>query len=295
MGAIAEAMATYLRYRRLELSVHPENVKATQFYLSTGWSRTKTAEETWDGNMWKNPTDESAAGLSAKIIGTEVTKIRREFERRDGICSNEEEVFDYASYLNRCLQRTVKRAIKSEALERARILDVGCGCGTLLRTLVSWGADRHKCYGIDLNEARIAVARRNIPGADLRLGDADLLPWSDSTFDIIIQSTVFSSILVNAMRIRIAREMVRTLKRDGVIVWYDLRMNNPGNPAVKGIRASEIAMLFMGEVLCWPCTLVPPISRRLIDRAPWLVSCLERVPLLCGHLGAVITRHRLES
>ena len=41
--------------------------------------------------------------------------------------------------------------------------------------------------GIDLSSEMIRVARRKIPGSvDLRIGDAEELPWSDSSFDVVL-------------------------------------------------------------------------------------------------------------
>jgi len=35
---------------------------------------------------------------------------------------------------------------------------------------------------------------------------------------------------------KIASEMLRVLKVDGITVWYDFHMNNPQNPDVRGVK-----------------------------------------------------------
>jgi len=68
-----------------------------------------------------------------------------------------------------------------------------------------------------------------------RCGDASRLPFKDGSFDIVMQFTVFTSILDREVKKAVATEMLRVLKADGIILWYDYHMNNPKNPDVKGI------------------------------------------------------------
>jgi ubiquinone/menaquinone biosynthesis C-methylase UbiE len=84
------------------------------------------------------------------------------------------------------------------------------------------------------------------PGADLRHGDASRLPWPSGHFDIVLQSTVFSSILEAAMRAAVAAEMTRVLAPGGANLWNDFFVDSPRNRAVRGIRRREIAALFPG-------------------------------------------------
>ena len=54
-----------------------------------------------------------------------------------------------------------------------------------------------------------------------------------------MQSTCFTSILDQEMKKSIAREVLRVLKDEGIILWYDFRYNNPKNPDVKGIEKKK--------------------------------------------------------
>ena len=52
-------------------------------------------------------------------------------------------------------------------------------------------------------------------------GNAAALAFPDATFDLVVQSTVFTSVLDATMKHQMAAEMLRVVKDDGVILWYD--------------------------------------------------------------------------
>jgi ubiquinone/menaquinone biosynthesis C-methylase UbiE len=63
------------------------------------------------------------------------------------------------------------------------VLDVGCGTGNHLLLFHQMGLD---VTGIDPSEPMLKVARDKLgPGADLRLGGAEDLPFDDNSFDIV--------------------------------------------------------------------------------------------------------------
>ena len=62
-----------------------------------------------------------------------------------------------------------------------RVLDVGCGSGELCALAAARGSE---VAGIDAAEGMIEIARRRVPGADLRVGPMEDLPWEDDRFDI---------------------------------------------------------------------------------------------------------------
>jgi SAM-dependent methyltransferase len=63
-----------------------------------------------------------------------------------------------------------------------RVLDVGCGSGELLAQLGSRGA---VASGADAAAGMVALARRTAPGADVRVGPAEALPWPDRSVDVV--------------------------------------------------------------------------------------------------------------
>ncbi|MFC0533944.1 class I SAM-dependent methyltransferase [Phytohabitans kaempferiae] len=65
----------------------------------------------------------------------------------------------------------------------ARLLDVGCGAGDLLAYAAARGL---AVAGIDPAPGMVEYARARLPGADIRLGSAERLPWPDATFDLVV-------------------------------------------------------------------------------------------------------------
>lgn len=174
-------------------------------------------------------------------------------------------------------------------LDRAQILDVGCGQGQWLLEFLRWGATVAKLHGIDLLPERIVQARERLAGAELRSGDARQLPWGPGTFDLVSQFTVFSSVLDREVQQQMAREMLRVLRPGGRILWYDMRRSNPRR-AVRGVSRKEVRHLFPGcKYRFLNATLAPPIAR-VVARRSWAAAfALESLPFARTHLAAVIT------
>ena len=120
--------------------------------------------------------------------------------------------------------------------------------------------------------------------------DASQLSFADESFDLLLAMTVFTSILDENMRVQLAREMLRVLRRGGSILWYDFHVNNPRNPDVRRVTDHEIKNLFRGcRVELYRITLAPPIGRA-IGRTPILYWLLSTVHPLCTHYLGWITR-----
>ena len=48
-------------------------------------------------------------------------------------------------------------------------------------------------------------------------------PWPTGSFDVVVASTLFSSVLDPGLRDAIAEECLRVLRPKGVVLWYDMR------------------------------------------------------------------------
>lgn len=170
-----------------------------------------------------------------------------------------------------------------------RILDVGCGRGQWLADLESFGASRERLAGLDLISERADEARRRLPGADIRQGDATALPWPDGEFELVVQSMMLSSILDPAVRRAAAGEMLRVLAPGGAVLSYDFFTGNPRNREVRGVRRRELETLFPGCELNWRrVTLAPPLVRLLAPRARALAGAVQSLRVLDTHAMVVI-------
>lgn len=191
----------------------------------------------------------------------------------------------------RRLAATMLRRLNHFPTGGDKVLEIGFGKIGWLADMLSWGLDSQDLAGIELDGVRGAVARKRFPGADLRIGNAEELPWPDDSFSLVVASTVFSSILDSKLRRQIAREIDRVLCPEGTIVWYDLAVNNPSNKNVRGIGKRELRSLFPGyRVDSRSVTLAPPIARIVAPRSFPLAVMLSAIPLLRTHRLAVLSK-----
>jgi ubiquinone/menaquinone biosynthesis C-methylase UbiE len=87
-----------------------------------------------------------------------------------------------------------------------RVLEAGCGAGAVLSLLVDTGAT---LTGVDYSEPHIAVAGKVLPGVDLRVGEAAVLPFDAAVFDAVFSYGVFLYFADLAYAARVLAEMVR--------------------------------------------------------------------------------------
>jgi SAM-dependent methyltransferase len=117
------------------------------------------------------------------------------------------------------------------------------------------------------------------------------LEFPDESFDLVLQSVVFTSVLDEKIRHRMAEEMLRVVKKTGFIIWYDFFVDNPWNKNVRGVRKAEIIRLFPNcSIELERVSLVLPLAKIL---APWSwLAChlLSRLRLLNTHYLGLIQK-----
>lgn len=199
-------------------------------------------------------------------------------------------------FLLQGLERRVLALLHAQgwrSLTDKQILEIGCGEGYWLRECIKWGADPENITGIDLLPDRIAKAKKLCPqGVTIRCDNAAKLALDSASFDLVFQFTVFTSIFDFTMKKRIAQEMLRVSRKDGLIIWYDFYMNNPRNPDVRGIRKHEITQLFPNcRIELHRVTLAPPVTRFLAPFSWAACYALEGSRLFNTHYLGVIRRN----
>jgi len=131
----------------------------------------------------------------------------------------------------------------------ARLLDVACGAGGFLRRAADRGFD---VVGVDVSATAIALASKRVPRAELHVGDAEQLPFSDSSFERV---TCLGSLEHFPSPDRGAAEIARVVKTDGRAlvfvpnlfflghVWFGLRHGTQPSEGGQGFsetfRSSE--------------------------------------------------------
>ena len=171
-------------------------------------------------------------------------------------------------------------------LSGLRVLEVGCGAGGNLLELLRLGFAPEHLLGAELLPERLAQARRLLPPAvTLWGGDASLLAIEPASRDIVLQSTVFSSLLDDAFQQRLAMAMWRWVAPGGGVLWYDFTVNNPRNPDVRGVPLARVRQLFpQARVVSRRITLAPPLARVLCRLHPGLYPVANALPLLRTHV-----------
>lgn len=173
-------------------------------------------------------------------------------------------------------------------LARLKILEMGCGSGGVLKEFLAFGVSACHLVGVDLLEKPLAAASHDLPGSGFVNAAGQCLPFPPDSFDLVLQFTALSSILDPVLRRRICTDMLRVVRRDGLILSYDFWLN-PSNPQTCGLRPEEIRQYFPGcRFEFRRITLAPPIARRLV-RVSWpFCAFLERLKFLNSHYLAVI-------
>ncbi len=176
------------------------------------------------------------------------------------------------------------------ALASLRVLEVGCGVGGWVRDLVRWGVQPQHITAVDLLEDRIAEAARLCPpGITFKVGNAADLEFAAASFDLVLQSMLFTSVLDGRVRRAAAESMRRVLRPGGAIIWYDYHVNNPNNPDVRGVSRAEIHELFpQCRIDLRRVTLAAPIARRIAPRSRVAYAALHAVPWLRTHYVGLI-------
>jgi len=163
------------------------------------------------------------------------------------------------------------------SLTKLHVLDIGCGSGGLLRFLATLGISPDQLNGIDLMNYRISAAHRLAPpGMTLLVGNAETLPYPVQCFDLVVQFTVFSSILDAQLRRHIATEMMRVLKNGGYILWYD--MYKTRNASLHCLPVPEIQQLFSSMAIKHIQPLHPIYAAKILRFGRFFLTFWEKLP-----------------
>jgi SAM-dependent methyltransferase len=146
----------------------------------------------------------------------------------------------YEQMMGRWSRRLAPALIGFAGLETGdRVLDVGCGTGSLTTALAEHSA-LGEIVGIDMAEPYLEFTRRHLahPRVRLELGDACSLPYSDHTFDRALSLLVLQFVPEPELALR---EMQRVVRPGGTIaaaVWDSFG----GLPAIRMLWDTAAAL-----------------------------------------------------
>lgn len=186
----------------------------------------------------------------------------------------------------------LRRKWPRERIPELRVLEVGCGYGDNLLQFLRWGFSPGNLVGNELLPQRCETARARLSSEiEILSGDASTLELPRESFDIVLQSTVFTSILDASLQEQLAARMWALTAPGGAVWWYDFAYDNPRNADVKGVKLRRIRELFpKGVIGCRRLTLAPPIARAATRLSPRLYTLLNVFPFLRTHLFCVIEK-----
>ncbi|MGZ8648082.1 MAG: class I SAM-dependent methyltransferase, partial [Solirubrobacteraceae bacterium] len=164
-----------------------------------------------------------------------------------------------------------------------RVLDVATGPGHVAAAAAARGAEP---VGVDISEGMLAVARRDHPQLDFRPGDAEALPFADTSFAAVVAAFVLNHLPCPEVS---AAELARVLASGGRLalsVW-----DVPDRTAFIGLVRDAVARA--GEV---------PWAQPPGGPDPFRFAADEQLRALLEHAGledvvveTVAVRHRVQG
>lgn len=223
---------------------------------------------------------------------SEVEAIKERYKKRDKSFTSHKNTEFYFSYFQKC-ERELKylqiiRSNFGDKLSQIKLLEIGAGDGVNLIAFKKYGFSWDNLSGNELIIEYGERLKKNILSENVYIGDALELNFQNN-FDIVFQSTVFTSILDDSFKKKLADKMFEMTKQGGLILWYDFKYNNPKNKDVKGIGKNEIRELFSHskKIEFHNVTIAPPIGRK-VKRFYNLFNFM--FPFLRTHVIAVIKK-----
>ena len=96
----------------------------------------------------------------------------------------------------------------------ARVLVDGCGVGMYVRALRAFTPH---VYALDIEAERVAEAAGVVPDAHFSVAAAEMLPYREGSFDLVLSHEVIEHV---ADDVRVMREMVRVLRPGGRAIVF---------------------------------------------------------------------------
>lgn len=226
----------------------------------------------------------------------EIKNIIARYEQRDALPRNR---YDPASPWVLMIEQEKERKLTSllrgngiHPFQDKKLIEIGCGFGQNLMMFQKIGFEAKNLTAIELIESRFLKAKEMLSSSiTLLLGDASEVELPYNYYDIAFQSMVFSSILDDNFRKKMAKRLFAIIKPGGSILWYDFIVNNPYNKEIRKINQKELRSLFPKcEIQILRLTLAPPLARIIAKKYQSLYTIFNRLSFLRSHILCLIKK-----
>jgi ubiquinone/menaquinone biosynthesis C-methylase UbiE len=240
-------------------------------------------------------------------INQKQSEIRKAHELAHGklLAPNAVEIWGWGTPagLERARRRTELLIERAAIHSDMKVLEFGCGTGMFSRRFAATGA---VLTAIDLSPELVAEAKRESnPNVSFQIGDIEMLPFNDATFDAVIGSSVLHHVHVE----KALMEAFRVLKPGRNIAFAEPNMLNPQIAVQKNIPYIKRKLGDSPDETAffrWPMTrllkrlgfidiivdpydfLHPAIPQKLIPLANKIAHMLEATPLIREIAGSII-------
>ncbi|MEM4255191.1 MAG: class I SAM-dependent methyltransferase [Candidatus Norongarragalinales archaeon] len=130
---------------------------------------------------------------------------------------------------------------------KKKLLDVGCGAGSLLKKLPAG-----EKVGLDYSRVKIREARKNVPEGQFFLGEAADLPFASNSFDAVLTHSTFLH-YDRDYALKALAELERVCKKGGRVLVGDIPeiRKHPLGTAGYHLRTVVFLMLKKGHYVCY--------------------------------------------
>ncbi|UOM33842.1 class I SAM-dependent methyltransferase [Acuticoccus sp. I52.16.1] len=140
-------------------------------------------------------------------------------------------------------------------LDGARVLDVGCGGGTLTHALVEKAAAA-EATGIDLADA--LPSSTDTPGVHFRAGSAEALPAQDASVDVVLMMKSLHHVPVPAMD-KALEEIARVLVPGGMLYVSEPVARGPFDEIMRNFH-DEAQVRAEAQAALARCRVLEPVQ-----------------------------------
>ena len=121
-------------------------------------------------------------------------------------------------YLDKTAVKLKKELFQKVIFENSRVLDCGCGTGYYLNFIKqNLDVNNFDLAGIDISKTALQkAANRSLSNTYLGMSDAELLPFKDESFDVVLSLAMIEHVLSPE---NILKECFRVLKRGGKLFF----------------------------------------------------------------------------